>query len=52
MFGITSAPEIYQKIVKDDLLGCEGVANIADDLIIYGGGVENHDHNLLMVGRG
>ena len=30
MFGITSTPEKYQKIVKDVLIGCKGVANIAD----------------------
>ena len=35
MFGITSAPDKYQKIVKDVLIGCKGVANIADDLIIH-----------------
>ena len=29
MFGITSAPEKYQKIVKDALIGCKGVATIA-----------------------
>ncbi len=28
MFGITSAPEMYQKIVKDVLIGCKGVANL------------------------
>ena len=40
MFGITSAPEKYQKIVKDALIGCKGVANIADDLIIHGCGIQ------------
>ena len=40
MFGITSAPEKYQKIVKDVLIGCKGVANIADDLIIHGCGIK------------
>ena len=29
MFGVTSAPEKYQQIVRD-------VANIADDLIVHG----------------
>ena len=43
MFGIASAPEKYQKIVKDSLSGCEGVANIADDLIVHGKGVKEHD---------
>lgn len=51
MFGFTSAPEKYQKIVKDVLIGCKGVANIADDLIIHGGGIKEHDENLLAVLR-
>ena len=51
MFGITSAPEKYQKIVKDALIGCIGVKNIADDLIIHGCGIQEHDENLLAVLR-
>ena len=51
MFGITSAPEKYQKIVKDVLIGCKGVANITDDLIIHGCGIKEHDENLLAVLR-
>ena len=48
MFGITSAPEKYQKIVSDVLQGCEGVAKIADDVIVHvhGCGIEQHDKNL------
>ena len=34
MFGITSAPEKYQQIIRDVLRKCDGVANIADDLIV------------------
>ena len=49
MFGITSAPEKYQKIISDILAGCSGVANIADDLIIYGTGLVEHDSNLRKV---
>ena len=49
MFGITSAPEKYQKLVSEMLQGCNGVANIADDLIVYGSGVEEHDANLFAV---
>ena len=49
MFGVTSAPEKYQKIVSDILQGCEGVKNIADDVIIHGCGIEQHDKNLLAV---
>ena len=51
MFGITSAPEKYQKIVKDALVGCQGVKSIADDLNIHGCGIQEHDENLLAVPR-
>ena len=51
MFGITSAPEKYQEIVKDVLIGCKGVAIIADDLIIHVCGIKEHDENLLAVLR-
>ena len=51
MFGITSAPEKYRKIVKDALIGCKGVKNIADDLIIHGCGIQKHDEHLLAVLR-
>ena len=51
IFGITSAPEKSQKIVKDVLIGCKGVANIADDPIIHGCGIKEHDENLLAVLR-
>ena len=43
------APEKYQQIVTDVLRGCEGVANIADDLVIHGNGVEEHDKRLFGV---
>ncbi|CAB4022188.1 Transposon Tf2-9 poly, partial [Paramuricea clavata] len=46
MFGITSAPEKYQKIISDVIQGCNGVANIADDLIVYGCDLQEHDRNL------
>ena len=49
MFGIASVPEKYQKIVKDSLSGCEGVANIADNLIVQGKGVKEHDEHLYAV---
>ena len=45
MFGITSAPEKYQKIISDGLAGCNTVANIADDLIVYGADLSEHDAN-------
>ena len=45
-FGATLAPDKYQKIVADVLHGCEGVANLADDLIVHGCGIKEHDRNL------
>ena len=49
MFSIASAPEKYQKIVKDSLSGCEVVANIADNLIVHCKGVKEHDERLYAV---
>ena len=49
MFGNASAPENYQKIVKDVLRDCKGAANIADDVIVHGRGVKEHDENLFAV---
>jgi len=46
MFGLSSAPEKYQKIVWDVLKNCEGVANIADDVIVYGSDQMEHDKRL------
>ena len=49
MFGVTSAPEKYQQIVRNVLRGCAGVANIADDLIVHGKDVVDHDRCLFAV---
>ena len=49
MFGVTSAREKYQQIIRDALRGFEGVANIADDPIIHRQGEEQHDKRLLTV---
>lgn len=49
IFGITSAAEKYNHIIRDVLQDCEGVANIADDLIIHGSDIEEHDKRLFAV---
>ena len=49
MFGVTSAPEKYQQIIRDVLKGCTGVANISDDLIVHGKDIEEHDVRLFAV---
>ena len=33
-------------IISDVLAGCKGVANIADDLVVYGADLSEHDANL------
>ena len=46
MFGLSSAQEKYQKIISNVLKNCVGVANIADDIIVYGKGQKEHDARL------
>ncbi|XP_049886625.1 uncharacterized protein K02A2.6-like [Pectinophora gossypiella] len=43
MFGISCAPEIFQKTLEHMLLGCEGVVNYIDDILIYGKDMQEHD---------
>ncbi len=35
MFGVSSAPEIYQHIIQQTLQGWPGVRNISDDIIVF-----------------
>ena len=42
MFGLISGPEKYQKVISDALKNCVGVANIADDIVVYGKGQKEH----------
>ena len=43
MFGISAAPEIYQREVANIISGITGVANLADDIIIHGKSKAEHD---------
>ena len=45
-FGVNAAPEKYQHIITQSMAGLQGVANIADDLIVHGRDTEEHDKNL------
>lgn len=49
MFGITCAPELFQKIMEQILSGCEGCFNFIDDIIVYGADKEEHDKRLAAV---
>ena len=44
-FGVNSAPEKYQQIIRQVISEIGGVQNIADDLIVHGENNE-HDRNL------
>lgn len=46
MFGITCAPELFQKIMERMLIQCDGVINFIDDILVYGDTEEEHDSRL------
>lgn len=49
MFGITCAPELFQKILEKMLIKCEGVINFIDDILVCGSSAEEHDIRLAKV---
>lgn len=49
MFGISCAPEIFQKTLERMLLGCEGVLNFIDDILTFGKDLEEHNIRLKKV---
>ncbi|XP_015779025.1 PREDICTED: uncharacterized protein K02A2.6-like [Acropora digitifera] len=44
MFGISCAPEMNQKVIRQVLQDCEGAHNILDDVIVHATTEEEHDH--------
>ena len=46
MFGVSSAPEVYQHAIQKALAGLEGCQNYADDIVIYGASKAEHDRRL------
>lgn len=45
-FGISSAPELFQKCMNTRLKGLEGVLWQMDDVIVFGKTTEEHDKRL------
>lgn len=45
-FGVSSAPEIYQSIIRQALCGLEGVVNLSDDILCFADSMEEHDKRL------
>ena len=48
-FGITSAPEYFQKRVSEILQGVDGVLCLIDDILVYGKTQKEHDKRLTVV---
>ena len=48
-FGITSAPEHFQRRMSDLLSDLEGVVCMMDDILVYGRTTEEHDERLVRV---
>lgn len=46
MFGISCAPEKFQKIMDHILVECDGSMAYLDDVIVWGKDLEEHDHRL------
>nr|CAH7737392.1 unnamed protein product [Callosobruchus chinensis] len=49
MFGVNSAPEIFQRVFEGLLASCENCLNYLDDIIVFGRSVEEHDRCLKSV---
>lgn len=49
MFGISCAPEIFQKTMESILAGLEGVIVYLDDIVVFGSSKEEHDRRLQAV---
>ena len=45
-FGISSAPEYFQKKMSEVLEGVSGVACMMDDILVFGSTKEEHDRRL------
>lgn len=48
-YGISSAPEIFHRVIKQIFDNIEGVDTYIDDILIYGTTIEEHDARLKLV---
>ena len=44
--GANASPEIFQHVIRQALVGLDGVQNLADDIILHGSTVQEHDIRL------
>ena len=45
-FGMTTAPEHFQRRMSKILIGLEGVVCMMDDILVHGRNTEEHDERL------
>ena len=48
-FGVSCAPEIFQRVVSDILSGLPGVVVYIDDILVFGRNYKEHDERLAAV---
>ncbi|XP_064462921.1 uncharacterized protein K02A2.6-like [Ornithodoros turicata] len=48
-FGISSAAEVFQEVIRQVINGVEGVINASDDIIVSGKTIEEHNQRLHLV---
>lgn len=48
-FGLASAPSAFQRLLSDVWKGSNGVVCYLDDIVVFGGSLENHNSNLRVV---
>lgn len=48
-FGISSAAEIFQNVIRETLEGIDGALNISDDILVFGKDHEEHNQSLRAV---
>lgn len=46
MFGVSCAPEIFQKTMETILAGLEGIIIYLDDIVVFGTTKDEHDERL------
>lgn len=49
MFGVSCAPEMFQKVLEQILANCKNAVNYIDDVLIFGETEEEHDRALCAV---
>lgn len=46
MFGISCAPELFQKVMESVVAGLDGVVLYLDDIMVWGRNAEEHEGTL------